>query len=69
MKSTQQELTIIQKTYDLIPWFVPIIERFPRFFKFGLGANLQNRMYAILEELITAKYEKSKEKNNNHQLL
>jgi hypothetical protein len=46
--------------HDLIVWFVPIINRFPRDHKFTLGDRLQNRMYDILEELIMARYEKEK---------
>jgi formylglycine-generating enzyme required for sulfatase activity len=32
-----QELSIIQKTYDLIKWYVPILNRLPRNHKFMLG--------------------------------
>lgn len=38
----KSELPIVQKTYDLIKWYVPILNRLPRDHKFGLGAtNLQ----------------------------
>ena len=60
MKNTRQELTIIQKTYDLILWFVPIIDRFPRSYKFNLGDRIQSQMFSILEELVIARYEKTK---------
>jgi hypothetical protein len=30
MKMKEQELPIIQKTYDLILWYVPILNRLPR---------------------------------------
>ena len=60
MRKVEQELTIIQKTHDLIKWFVPIINRFPRSHKFTLGERLQNRLYDLLEDLILARYEKEK---------
>ncbi len=56
----QKELSIIQKMYDLIIWFVPLINKFPRDYKFTLGDGIQNQLYDILEEAILAKYEKGK---------
>nr|WP_318698040.1 MULTISPECIES: hypothetical protein [unclassified Roseofilum] len=41
------ELSIIQKTYDLIKWYVPILNRLPRTHKFLLG----DRMIAGLYDL------------------
>jgi len=60
MQNRHQELTVIQKTYDLILWYVPIIERLPRSQKFNLGARIEAQLYLILEEMITAKFEKTK---------
>ena len=51
-----QELSIIQKCYDLIKWYVPIIERFPRVHKTTIGDRLINQLYQILEVLIRAKF-------------
>ena len=50
------ELPIIQKTYDLIQWYVPILNRLPRDHKFGIGDRMVSRLYEILEGLITARY-------------
>ncbi len=33
------ELPVIQKTYDFIQWYVPILNRLPRHHKFTLGAR------------------------------
>ncbi len=33
----KSELPIVQKTYDLIKWYFPILNRLPRDHKFGLG--------------------------------
>ena len=51
-----KELSIIQKTYDLIKYIVPIITRFPKTHKFTLGQRLTNKIYDLLEGLIEAKY-------------
>jgi hypothetical protein len=55
-----KELSVIQKTYDCIKWYVPIIERLPKFHKFTLGDRIINQMYDLLEGLIQAKYAKNK---------
>jgi hypothetical protein len=33
------ELSVIQRTYDLILWFVPFLHRLPRDHRFRLGAR------------------------------
>jgi len=55
-----KELSVIQKTYDCIKWYVPIIERLPKFHKFTLGDRIINQLYDLLEGLIQAKYAKDK---------
>ena len=45
------ELPILQKTCDLIKWYVPILSRLPREHKFSLGDRLTNNLYALLEGL------------------
>ncbi|WP_375511803.1 diversity-generating retroelement protein Avd [uncultured Nostoc sp.] len=55
-----KELSVIQKTYDCIKWYVPIIERLPKIHKFSLGDRIINQLYDLLEGLIKAKYAKNK---------
>jgi 23S rRNA-intervening sequence protein len=55
-----QELSIIQKTYDLIKWYVPILNRLPRDHKFMLGDRMIAGLYDLLEGLIKARYAKDK---------
>ena len=50
------ELPIVQKTYDLIKWYVPILNRLPRDHKFGLGDRMVAVLYDLLEGFITARY-------------
>lgn len=54
------ELPIIQKTYDLIKWYVPILNRLPRDHKFQLGDRIVAGLYELLEMLILARYQSSK---------
>lgn len=57
---SDQELPIIQKTYDLIKYYAPILNRLPRDHKFILGTRTTNILYDILEALIRARYAKEK---------
>lgn len=50
------ELPIIQKTYDLIKWYVPHLNRLPRQHKFSLGDRISSGLYDLLESLIKARY-------------
>ena len=60
IKKEEKELSIIQKTYDFIKWYVPIVNRFPREHKFTLGDRIINRLYDLLEGLIKARYARQK---------
>jgi hypothetical protein len=51
-----QDLSIIQKTYDLIKWYVPILNRLPRDHKFMLGDRIISGLYDLLEGLILARF-------------
>ena len=55
-----KELSVIQKTYDCLKWYGPLIERIPRKHKFSLGVRIINRLYDLLEGLIEVKYQKEK---------
>lgn len=54
------ELPIVQKTYDLIKWYVPILSRVPRDHKFGLGDRMITILYELLEGFIMARYARNK---------
>jgi hypothetical protein len=60
MKQPAKELPIIQKTYDLILWYVPHLNRLPRDHKFLLGNRLIEGLYELLEGLIQARYSTEK---------
>ena len=58
--SQKNELPIIQKTYDLIRWYVPILNRLPRDHKFLLGQRVVSGLYDLLEGLILARFAREK---------
>lgn len=57
---TREDLPIVQHVYDLILWYVPHLNRFPKSFKFNLGDRIQETLYALLEGLVRARYAKNK---------
>ena len=59
-KSERKELPIVQKGYDFIKWYVPILNRLPRDHKFGLGERIVSGLYDILEGLVLARYARDK---------
>jgi hypothetical protein len=58
------ELPIIQKTYDFIKWYIPILNRLPRDHRFLLGERIINNLYDFLEKLIQARYTRKDERIN-----
>jgi hypothetical protein len=59
-KNASDELPIIQKTYDLILWYVPHLNRLPRDHKFMLGNRLIEGLYDLLDGLVQARYSTDK---------
>lgn len=60
MSATQDELPIVQQTYDLIKWYIPILNRLPRDHKFGLGQRMVSELYELLEGLVLARYDRDR---------
>ena len=54
------DLPIIAKTYDLLRWYVPIVNKLPRKHKFLLGDRIITALYDLLEGLILARYAQEK---------
>jgi hypothetical protein len=46
-REPMSDLPIIQKTYDLIQWYIPILNRLPRDHKFMLGDRMINELYNL----------------------
>jgi hypothetical protein len=41
------DLPVIQKTHDLIQWYVPILNRLPKAHKFTLGDRIVSKLYDV----------------------
>jgi hypothetical protein len=54
------DLIIFQKTYDLILWLFPIINRFPKKQRFVLGQQIENELIEIIKDIILANNERNK---------
>ena len=54
------ELPIIAKVYDLIKWYVPILNKLPREHKFQLGDRMVSGLYELLENLLLVQYQSEK---------
>ena len=57
---SQYDLPIIQKTYDLVLWYIPRLNKMPKSHKYILGERIQTNLYTLLEGLIIARYRKDK---------
>ncbi len=60
MKKTAKEVTALTRTYDLILWIIPILQKFPKGQKYLLGDRIESLLLDILELLIQAVYTKNK---------
>lgn len=60
------ELPVIQKTYNLIKWYVPILNRLPKDHRFTLGDRMINGLYDLLQGLIFARFSSKKLEQLKH---
>ena len=54
------DLIIYQKTYDLILWIFPIVNKFPKKQRFVLGQQIENELLEIIKDIILANNERNK---------
>ncbi|MCK6456031.1 MAG: four helix bundle protein [Phycisphaerae bacterium] len=52
----RDELLVIDRTYELLKWFLGHLGKFPRSHCYGLGQQIEHRLYAIFHGLLRAKY-------------
>ena len=55
-----QEIPAVTKLYDIILWFLPQVEKFPRDYKFTLGDRIVENLLDCLDTLIEAVYTKER---------
>jgi len=54
------DVKVIQDIHKLINWFLPIVSKFPRNYRYTLGNRMEEHLYTLLESCIQAKYSKKK---------
>jgi four helix bundle protein len=54
------QLTIFEKTYELILWLYPAVRKFPKAQRFVLGQQIENTALDILRGIIRANAEREK---------
>jgi len=55
-----QNLKIFEKTYELILWLYPTVNKFPKSQRFVLGQRIENTVLSILSGIIMANQESDK---------
>ena len=59
---SKDELLVIDRTYELLKWYLGRLEKFPRSHRYGLGQRIETRLYEIFEGLVRAKYGRGPDK-------
>jgi len=59
-KKMFQDLAIFEKTYELILWIYPTVNKFPKSQRFVLGQQIENTVLEILKGIIEANQERNK---------
>ena len=54
------DIKVIKDIENMINWFLPIVSKFPRNFRYTLGVRLEEYQYSLLENIIQAQYSKKK---------
>ena len=52
----KDDLLVLDRTYELVKWFMGHLAKFPRSHRYGLGDRIERRLFDILENLILARY-------------
>ena len=60
MQNKIQDVSALTRTYDLLLWIIPLLEKFPRSQRFLLGERIESTFLDIMELLIQATYSKNK---------
>lgn len=54
------DVKAIKDIESLINWFLPIVIKFPRNYRYTLGNKIEEHLYSLLECIIQAQYSKKK---------
>jgi len=48
----RDELQVVDRTYQLLKWFLGRLAKFPRSHRYGLGQQIEQRLYAVFRGLL-----------------
>ncbi len=47
---------VIDRTYELIRWYLPHLAKFQRTHRYGLGKRIEDELYDVMKGLVSARY-------------
>jgi len=56
------DVLVIDRTYELLKWYLGRLEKLPRSHRYGLGQRIESTLYAVFEGLVRARYAARAEK-------
>ena len=65
IKNEQKEASALTKTYDLVLWIIPQLEKFPKNQRYLLGDRIETNLLEVMELIIQAIYTKEKASSLN----
>lgn len=60
------DLKVFQKTYDLLLYMYPILQKYPKSERFSLRQRMENSLLCVLKDLIAAHYLREKREPLEH---
>jgi four helix bundle protein len=60
MERSVKDINALTRTYDLLLWIIPVIEKFPKSQRFLLGDRIESMLLDVMEHIIQAVYTKNK---------
>ncbi len=60
MDKTLKEVNALTRTYDLLLWIVPVLEKFPKGQRYLLGDRIETTLLDVMELIIQAVYTRNK---------
>ena len=55
-----QDVSVLSRTYELILWIIPVLDKFPRAQKFLIADRIETLLLEIMELIIEAVYTRNK---------
>ena len=55
-------LPVIDRSYELVKWFLNHLAKFPRSHRYGLGKRIEDQLYGVFEAVTRAQYSRGEDK-------